>query len=92
VQRPDGSWLLDGTLPADAVSEIVGLGQPERIQGYQTLAGFLLSQLGRIPNPGNRVEWKRFSFEVVVMDGRRVDKVLVGPIGGTDQEGMSGAS
>jgi putative hemolysin len=81
VQRADGSWLLDGMLPVDELKEILSimvLGGEERI-GFQTLAGFVMSQFGYIPAAGAHFVWERFNFEVVDMDGRRVDKVLVTP-------------
>jgi putative hemolysin len=77
VQRPDGSWLLDGDLPVDEVKAVLGLGELPDEDDYQTLAGFLLHQLGRIPAPADAVEWDGRRFEVLDMDGRRIDKVLV---------------
>jgi len=79
VQREDGSWLMDGLLPVERVKEILDvetLPDEERV-GYQTLAGFVLSQLGVIPTAGQFFEWNGWRFEVVDMDGRRIDKVLV---------------
>jgi len=78
VRRPDGSWLLDGALPVDEFRDIFeGVGLPEG--DYETLAGFTLVQLGRIPATGDRFEWGGMAFEVVDMDGNRVDKVLATP-------------
>ncbi len=79
VQREDGSWLMDGLLPIDRFKEVFDLEtlpDEERV-GYQTLAGFILSQLGVIPTAGQVFEWSGLRFEVVDMDGRRIDKVLV---------------
>ena len=78
VQRPDGSWLLDGALPADDVKERLGLrslpdGDRPR---FQTLGGMMLHLLGHIPRAGEAAEWERWRLEVVDMDGRRIDKVL----------------
>jgi putative hemolysin len=79
VQREDGSWLLDGMLP---VSEFKDLFEIEELPGeergsYHTLGGFVISQMGRIPTSADRFEWRELRFEVVDMDGNRVDKVLV---------------
>lgn len=82
VRRDDGSWLLDGMLAIDQFKEIFNLENlPDEEQGiYYTLGGFVISQIGNIPTAGQRFEWERLRFEVVDMDGRRVDKVLVVPI------------
>lgn len=82
VQREDGSWLLDGMLPIDELKEILNVrALPEESGGdYETLAGFMLTELGRIPAPADHFEWNKFRFEVMDMDGRRIDKVLVQPL------------
>ncbi len=82
VQREDGSWLIDAMLPITAVQEVVSLENPPGYAegNYQTLAGFVLAQLGRIPSAGDTFEWQALRFEVVDMDGNRVDKVLVSPL------------
>ncbi len=82
VQRDDGSWLLDGMLPIDELKEILNVrALPEESGGdYETLAGFMLTELGRIPAPADHFEWNKFRFEVMDMDGRRIDKVLVQPL------------
>jgi putative hemolysin len=79
VQREDGSWLFDGALQIDEFKEILELDDlPEEDRaGYQTLGGFMMTQLGSIPAAGQHFEWDGWRFEVVDMDGRRVDKVLV---------------
>jgi putative hemolysin len=77
VQRTDGSWLLDGQMPVHEVERtltIKGLSAFEH--EYTTLAGFVLSQLGHIPVPGETFDWREWRFEVVDLDGRRIDKVL----------------
>jgi putative hemolysin len=79
VQRADGSWLLDGALALEeAWAYLGGKGLPERTD-YHTLAGFVLDQLGRIPKSGDQFRWQHLHFEVVDMDGYRIDKVLVTP-------------
>ncbi len=81
VRREDGSWLLDGMLPIGEFKEIFRLGElpGEEEGGYHTLAGFVLMQLGRVPSPADAFEWSGLKLEVVDMDGRRIDKVLVIP-------------
>jgi putative hemolysin len=75
VQREDGSWLLAGTMPAERMAETLGLELPER-RGYETVAGFVLSHLDHLPTTGETVDDHGWRFEVVDMDGRRVDKIL----------------
>lgn len=78
VQRSDGSWLIDADLGVDLVAEKIGcrgLDDPDR--DYETLAGFVLSVTKAIPATGDIVDWRGWTFEVVDMDGRRIDKVLV---------------
>lgn len=81
-RRPDGSWLLDGLLHIDELKETLELDKlPEEDEGYyQTLGGFVIHQMGTIPTAGEWFEWEEYRFEVVDMDGRRVDKVLATPI------------
>ena len=82
VQREDGSWLLDGRLPVDEFKEIFGIDDlPEQGRGYyQTLAGFIITYLGRIPKSADKFDWNHLNFEIVDMDGFRIDKVLVVPV------------
>ena len=79
VQREDGSWLMDGMLSVDELKEFLNLDElpEEKLADYQTLGGFVMTSLGRIPGPADHFEWGEFIFEVVDMDGFRVDKVLV---------------
>lgn len=81
VQRPDGSWLLDGFMRIDDLKELLNLKElpDEGRVGYLTLGGFVMSQIGSIPRAGQSFRWGDLSFEVMDMDGRRVDKVLVIP-------------
>jgi len=79
VKRDDGSFLIDGQLPfynfltyfnkADWMNE----GEHE----FDTLAGFILHELERIPQTGDKMEWKGFTIEIIDMDGHRIDKVLI---------------
>lgn len=75
VQREDGSWLLAGWMPADEMAERLGYVLPAS-RPYQTVAGHLLSQLQHLPAVGECVEINGWRFEVVDLDGRRIDKVL----------------
>jgi putative hemolysin len=77
TQRQDGSWLLDGMLDIDEFKELFHLGELPNEDDYETLAGFVLASLGKIPHPADQFEWEGLRFEVVDMDARRVDKVLV---------------
>ncbi len=79
VQRADGTWLVDGLIPIDELKEILHVDElPEENQaGFQTLSGFVMNQMGRIPKTGQTFEWDHWRFEVVDMDGHRVDRVLV---------------
>lgn len=79
VQRHDGSWLLDGMLPVDEFKEIFRLESlpGEKKDAYQTLGGFLFTQMGRVPSVADHFEWGSLRFEIVDMDGKRIDKVLV---------------
>ncbi len=78
VRRDDSSWLLDGLLPLAEVQELLEIKAfPEEPGAYQTLGGLVMAVLGHIPAAGDSFEWGGWRFEVVDMDGRRVDKVLV---------------
>jgi len=76
VQRKDGSWLLDGLLPMDRFKELFAIGEVPEEGSYQTLGGFIMMHLGRIPSAADSFEWGNVRLEVVDMDGNRVDKVL----------------
>jgi putative hemolysin len=82
VQRKDGSWLLDGMISVDEFKELFQLESlpGEKRDTFQTLGGFLFTQMGRVPSVSETFEWNRLRFEVVDMDGKRIDKVLVSPL------------
>ncbi|MGB4235579.1 MAG: hemolysin family protein [Methanoregulaceae archaeon] len=81
IRRENGSFLVDGLYPLDEVKDFIGISMlPGEQEGlYHTLAGFVMTELGRIPDTGDVVEWNNYRFEVVDMDGNRVDKILVTP-------------
>jgi putative hemolysin len=84
VQREDGSWLMDGGMVLDRFRYLTGADfhfPDEGSDAYHTLAGFILYQLGYIPKPGERLDWGGWRFEVVDMDGNRIDRLLVLPDG-----------
>ena len=82
VQRDDGSWLLDGGLSTDDLKELLGLVvlPLEDEQEFRSAAGMVIAQFGRIPAVGEHFEWGEWSFEVVDLDGVRIDKILVSRI------------
>lgn len=82
VRRTDGSWLMDGLIPVPELKDRLEIRDlPEEDRGrYNTLAGMVMLLLGRLPQTADVVEWGDWRFEVVDLDGKRVDKVLVSPI------------
>ena len=89
VQRDDGSWLFDGLIPVPELKDRLELKDlPEEDRGrYNTLAGMVMLLLGRLPRTADSVEWEGFRFEVVDMDGKRVDKVMVSTLAPREAEG-----
>ena len=81
VRREDGSWLVDAMVPREEVMEKLNLPEQEDEpdSSYRTLAGMILAHMGRIPKVGDKVTIGNFVFEIVDMDGRRIDKVLIRP-------------
>lgn len=79
VQRDDGSWLVDGTLPIDEFEDHVGLRGLREHGDFHVVAGFVLHQFGHLPAVGESFLYQDVRFEVVNVDGRRIDKVLVQP-------------
>ena len=88
VRRADGSWLLDGLIPVPELKDRLEIRElPEEDRGrYNTLAGMVMLLLGRLPRTSDVVEWHGWRFEVVDLDGKRVDKVLVSRIEPTDEQ------
>lgn len=77
IQRDDGSWLVDGLISIKDFHQAFDIPSLPGEGSYQTLAGFIVFMLGRLPAPGNHFDYGGFRFEVVDMDGRRVDKVIL---------------
>lgn len=80
IHLEDGSWLIDGRLPIDKLQLLLDLEDlPEKEANYTTVSGLFMAHLGRIPLVGDKFEWQQLNFEVVEMDGQRVDKVMITP-------------
>ena len=79
VERGDGSWLIDGAVTIEHFKDLLGVQElpGEGSGAFRTVAGFAVTSLGRVPVTGDHFEWNGYRLEVVDMDGRRVDKVLV---------------
>lgn len=75
VARDDGTYLMNGAMPADEAAELLGILLPER-RSYETLAGLVLDRLGRLPDTGEAIEADGWRLEVIDMDGQRIDKLL----------------
>jgi len=88
VRRADGSWLMDGLIPVPELKDRLELRDlPEEDRGrYNTLAGMIMLLLGRLPKTADVVQWDVWRFEVVDLDGKRVDKVLVSQLDTDSQE------
>ena len=82
TRREDGSWLLDGILSIKEFKELFGIEElpGEQRGNYHTLGGFIITQMGKIPVAAEHFEWQGLRFEVMDMDGNRVDKILVMPL------------
>ncbi|WP_119391512.1 hemolysin family protein [Taklimakanibacter lacteus] len=75
TERDDGSWLLAGSMPIDELMELLSIPLPER-RVYHTVAGLMLERFGRLPKAGEHIEFAGWRFEIVDLDGRRIDKVV----------------
>ena len=91
VKRADGSWLIDGKIPIDDLKELLELPKlPDEESGsYQTLGGLVMLQMGRVPVSGDVFETDGYRFEVLDMDSKRVDKVLVSRLPAPQPEGRN---
>lgn len=82
TRRPDGSWVMNGMLPASDVRELLDLRvlPGEGGNDYETLGGFMMERLQRLPAVGDAFEWHGYRWEVTAMDGKRVTTVLISPL------------
>ena len=82
LRRKDGALILDGRLPVADFREVLDLKNlpADEQDVYQTLAGFILFRLGKIPEAGERFDWENYEFEIIAMEQNRIDKVLVTPV------------
>jgi putative hemolysin len=79
VEREDGSWWVSGSLSADALADNLGINLPAD-RDYATAAGFALSVLKHLPEVGERFSFAGWQFEIVDMDGRKIDKLLASEV------------
>ncbi len=86
IRRADGTWLADGMTSIDEVESLIGVKGLRDGETYHTLAGFMIDRLGRVPAVGDFFEWGGARFEVMDMDGRRIDMVLITPPSGEEVE------
>ncbi|MDD2867436.1 hemolysin family protein [Neomegalonema sp.] len=86
VLRPDGSILVSGWAPISDVAEVLNLNLPKR-RGYETAAGFLIQVFGVLPKVGDRIQAEGWEFEIMDLDGRRIDKILASPLAPPSAEG-----
>jgi putative hemolysin len=75
VRREDGSWLIAGKMPADEMADRLAITIPQE-RSYHTAAGFVLNQLGHLPEVGEQFESQGWRFEIADLDGRRIDRIL----------------
>jgi putative hemolysin len=79
VERADGSWLVDGMMPLDEFEDRTGLHDLDGDGTFHTVAGFVLHRLGHLPGIGESFEYRGARFEIIDLDGRRIDKLIVYP-------------
>ncbi len=80
IQRKDGSWLIDGRFSIEDFKELFEIEEdlPQEVEdGFTTIAGFILSFLGKIPETEESFDWENYNFEILDMDGNHIDKILV---------------
>jgi putative hemolysin len=91
VKRADGSWLIDGMLDVGALKEVLHVDElPDEEEAvYHTLGGLMMTRMGRVPRVTDHFEWRGYRFEIMDMDGNRVDKVLVSRVSPPQQAATS---
>jgi len=77
VQREDGSWLVDGSAGIEDLADKLDFKLDAVPRDYSTVSGLVLAELERIPTTGDTLRWRNLVIEVVDMDGRRIDKLLI---------------
>jgi putative hemolysin len=77
VERPDGSWLVEGSAAVERLAAKFGIAIEAEPREYETVSGLVLAELERLPTAGDAISWQGLVIEVVDMDGRRIDKLLV---------------
>jgi putative hemolysin len=80
VRRDEHSWFVDGSVAVERFRDVLEIDEPipeEGMDTYHTLAGFVMLQLDRVPQVADKFEWADLRFEIVDMDGNRIDKLLV---------------
>lgn len=77
IERDEKSWLIDGQYPFFEFLNYFDLSSENNSGEYNTVGGLILQHLDHIPQPGEKVMWKNFTFEIIDMDGQRIDKILV---------------
>jgi putative hemolysin len=88
VRREDGTWLIDGMVGLDELKQVLSLSRlPGEDTDFHTLGGYLMARLNRVPMVADRITVAGYRFEVVEMDGRRVDRVLISPAGARARRG-----
>jgi putative hemolysin len=88
IQRDDGSWLLAGYMQADEMADMLGIDLPDS-RDYETVAGYVLSHMHHLPTTGESVDAQGWRFEVVDLDGRRIDKVLAARLAAPHRKAVS---
>jgi putative hemolysin len=92
VMRDDGSWLLDGLIPVPELKDRLELKELPEEDRYHTVSGLAMMLLGRLPQTGDKADWGGWRFEIVDMDGKRIDKVLATPLGAPVRSDTPGAA
>lgn len=87
VKREDGSWLLAGYMQADEMADTLGIHLPES-RDYETVAGYVLAHMHHLPTTGETIDAQGWRFEVVDLDGRRIDKLIATKLSGADRESV----
>ncbi|HNE49035.1 MAG TPA: transporter associated domain-containing protein, partial [Saprospiraceae bacterium] len=77
AEREDGTWLIDGHYPFHDFLHYFDLEQIDPEVNFDTFGGLILNEMGKIPSQGDKIVWDKFEFEIIDMDGTRIDKILI---------------